>query len=107
MPDPGFVKVAQVEEISPGQMKMVEVGADQVLLVNVGGAIYACADVCTHSFASLSEGDLDGDTVQCPLHGACFNVMTGEALTPPAEDKLQTFEVRVAGQDVLLGPPKG
>ena len=106
MPDPGFVKVAQVDEISPGQMKMVEVGADQVLLVNVGGSIYACADVCTHSFASLSEGDLDGETVLCPLHGAAFNVISGEALTPPADLNLQTYEVRVAGQDVLLGPPK-
>jgi nitrite reductase/ring-hydroxylating ferredoxin subunit len=106
MPDPGFVKVAQVDEIPPGQMKMVEVGADQVLLVNVQGTIHACADVCTHSFASLSEGDLEGEVVRCPLHGADFNVITGEALSPPAEEKLQTYQVRVAGKDVLLGPPK-
>lgn len=104
---PDFRKVAQVEEIPPGQMKMVEVGEDQILLVNVAGTIYACADVCSHAYASLSEGDLSGSEVQCPLHGAVFDVTTGEVKTPPAEESLRTYEVRIAGNDVLLGPPKG
>ena len=85
MPD-DFVKVAAVSEVSPGDMKVVDVGDDQILLVNVDGEVHACDDICSHAYASLSEGDLDGAEVQCPLHGAIFNVRTGKVLTPPAVD---------------------
>jgi len=106
MAERGFVKVAEVGELSPGDMKAVEIGQDQILLANVDGAIYACDDTCTHSFASLAEGDLDGDTVECPLHGATFNVTSGKATKPPAFDNIRVFEVRIQGQDILVGPPK-
>ena len=106
MADGDFVKVASVSDIGPGDMKVVEVGGEQVLLVNVDGTIHGCDDVCTHSYASLSEGDLDGAEIQCPLHGALFNVVTGEVITPPAEDALRSFEIRIEGDDVLVGPPK-
>ena len=107
MAESGFVKVAEVGEISPGDMKVVEVGENQILLVNVDGNIHACDDICSHAYASLSEGDLNGDEVECPLHGSAFNIITGEALTPPAEDSIRVFEVRIEGQDVLVGPAKG
>ena len=107
MAESGFVKVAEVGELSPGEMKVVEVGGEQILLVNVEGNIHACDDICSHAYASLSEGDLNGDEVECPLHGSAFNVVTGEALTPPAEDSIRVFEVRIDGQDVLVGPAKG
>jgi len=107
MAESGFVKVAEVGELSPGEMKVVEVGGEQILLVNVEGNIHACDDICSHAYASLSEGDLNGDEVECPLHGSAFNVVTGEALTPPAEDRIRIFEVRIDGQDVLIGPAKG
>ena len=107
MAESGFVKVAEVGEISPGDMKVVEVGEDQILLVNVEGNIHACDDICSHAYASLSEGDLNGDELECPLHGSAFNIITGEALTPPAEDSIRIFEVRIEGQDVLVGPAKG
>ena len=105
MPD-DFVKVAAVSEVSPGDMKVVDVGDDQILLVNVDGEVHACEDICTHAYASLSEGDLDGAEVQCPLHGAIFNVRTGKVLTPPAVEPLRTFEVRVDGDDILIGPAR-
>jgi len=106
MAERGFVKVAQVGELSPGETKMVEIGHDQILLANVDGNIYACDDICSHAYASLSEGDLNGAEVECPLHGSVFNVITGEALTPPAEERLRLFEVRIQGQDIMVGPPK-
>lgn len=106
MADTDFVKVAEVSEIPPGDMKAVRVGNEEILLVNVDGSFHACDDVCTHSYASLSEGDLDGAEVQCPLHGATFNVTTGEVLTPPAAEALRRFEVRIEGSDVLIGPVK-
>ena len=83
MADTDFVKVAEVGEIPPGDMKPVKVGNEEILLVNVDGNIHACDDVCTHSYASLSEGDLDGEEVQCPLHGAIFNVTRGDQNVPP------------------------
>ena len=101
----GFVKVAEVGDLTPGDMKMVKVGNEEVLLVNVDGDIHACDDICTHSYASLSEGDLSGTDIECPLHGALFNVTTGEVITPPAAQALRVFQVRIDGQDILVGPP--
>ena len=107
MAQSGFTKVADVGELSPGDMKSVEVVNDQILLINHEGNIYACDDICSHAYASLSEGDLAGEEIECPLHGSAFNVVTGEVLTPPADENLRTFEVRIDGQDVLLGAAKG
>ena len=106
MAESGYVKVAEVGELSPGDMKTVEVGEEQILLVNIGGNIHACDDICSHAYASLSEGDLNGEEVECPVHGSTFNVTTGEVLTPPADDNVRVFEVRIDGQDILVGPPK-
>lgn len=105
MPERGFLKVAEVGELSPGDMKMVEVGDDQIMLANVAGNIYACDNVCTHAFFLLAGGDLDGEQVECPLHGSVFNVTTGEAIGPPADENLRVFQVRIDGQDILVGPP--
>lgn len=104
MADTGFVKVAEVGELSPGDMKMVEIGDDQILLVNVGGKIHAIDDVCSHAYASLSDGDLNGEEVECPLHGSVFNVTTGEVIGPPADESLRVFNLRIEGQDILVGP---
>ena len=106
MAQSGFVKVAEAGELSPGDMKVVEMGADQVLVINVDGTIYAIDDICSHAYASLSEGDLSGEEIECPLHGSAFSVTTGEALTPPADENVRTFEVRIDGQDILVGPAK-
>ena len=103
----GFIKVAEAGELSPGEMKMVEVGDTQILLANVAGNIYACDNLCTHAFAPLSEGTLAEEQVECPLHGSVFNVTTGEAIGPPADENLRVFQVRIDGQDILVGPPKG
>ena len=106
MAQSGFVKVADVGELAPGDMKVVEVGSDQVLLVNVDGTIYALDDICSHAYASLSEGDLNGQEVECPLHGAAFDLVSGQPVTPPATDGIKVYELRIEGQDILLGPAK-
>jgi 3-phenylpropionate/trans-cinnamate dioxygenase ferredoxin subunit len=58
--------------------------------------------MCTHSEASLSEGDISNYKIECWLHGAEFDLRTGEALTPPAVEKLETFEVRRDGDTVTI-----
>ena len=105
MADPVFVKVAQLSEIKPGEMMAVNVGRDQVLLANVDGTIHALDDICSHAYACLSEGDLKGSEVECPLHGGAFNVTTGEPLAPPADSPLQVFPVQVEGDDILISHP--
>ena len=105
MADPGFVKVAQVSEIRPGEMIAVEVENEQVLLVNVDGNIHAVDDICSHAYASLSEGDLRGEEVECPLHGGSFNAVTGTPTNPPANEPLRVYSVQIEGDDILVAPP--
>lgn len=105
MADAGFIRVAQVSEIRPGEMMAVEVANEQVLLVNVGGNIHAVDDICTHAYATMSEGDLKGDEVECPLHGGAFSAITGVPTNPPAERPLRVFRVQIDGDDILVGPP--
>ena len=107
MADAGFVKVAQVSEIKPGEMISVEVNNEQVLLSNVGGSIHAVDVICSHAYATLSEGDLDGEEVECPLHGGKFNLTTGEAIGPPADEAVQVYKVQIEGADILVGPANG
>lgn len=107
MAETAFVKVAEVGELPTGDMKTVEVGDDQILVSNVDGTIYACDNVCTHAGAPLSEGELDGEQVECPLHGSVFNVITGEVISAPADENLRVFRVRIDGQDILVGPIDG
>ncbi|MFQ6030392.1 MAG: Rieske (2Fe-2S) protein [Dehalococcoidia bacterium] len=106
MAEAAFIKVAEVGELPPGEMKMVEVGDEQILLANVAGNIYACDNVCSHAMAPLSEGELSEEQVECPLHGSVFNVITGEVTGPPADENLRLFQVTVEGQDILVGPPR-
>ena len=106
MAQPGFEKVADVGDLSPGDIMSVDVGDGHVLLANVDGAIYAIDDICSHAYAFLSDGDLSGNEVECPLHGSAFNVITGECLTPPADENQKSFQVEVDGNDILVGPAK-
>lgn len=101
-----FVKVAQTDDIGVGETKPVKVGDEEILLANIDGTFYATSDICTHAYAALSEGDLTGDEVECFLHGSRFNVKTGEVSGPPADEKLTLYQVRLEGNDILVGPPK-
>ncbi len=105
MADPGFVKVAQVSEIRPGEMISVDVENEQVLLVNVDANIHAVDDICSHAYATLSEGELSGEEVECPLHGGGFNTVTGQPTNPPASEPLRVYKVQIEGDDILVAPP--
>lgn len=101
----GFVRIATAAEIRPGQMKRFDIDGHAVLLVNVDGRYYAVDDTCTHEDASLASGSLKGELVKCPLHGSRFNVVSGKVLDDPADRDLQTYAVRVEGNDVLIKWP--
>jgi nitrite reductase/ring-hydroxylating ferredoxin subunit len=90
-----FHKLAPADEVSPGEIKGYELEGRKVALCNVAGELYAFENVCTHAYAILSEGGLQDDRVRCPLHGATFDVKSGEAKSLPAVKALPTHEVRV------------
>lgn len=95
-----FFRVADAGEIAPGQAKCVEVAGKKIALFNVEGTFYAMDNTCTHRGGPLAEGELNGDEVTCPWHGAIFNVRTGKALGPPAPRGVAHYDVRVDGSDV-------
>jgi ethylbenzene dioxygenase ferredoxin component len=100
------VPVFEVSELAVGQIKRVCVpGYPPIAIYNVGGSFYATADTCTHARASLSEGDLDGRHVVCPVHWAEFDVTTGRAMSFPASIPLVTYSVTVEGDTVILALP--
>jgi 3-phenylpropionate/trans-cinnamate dioxygenase ferredoxin subunit len=97
-----FVKVARTDEIGPGEARLVEAKGRQIALFNVDGEYFAIDNMRTHEEASLAEGEVSGHEVSCPLHGARFDIRTGEVLGPPAYDDVARFDVRVTGNDIEI-----
>lgn len=97
-----FVKIGKVSEVGPGRVKVYEVGDRYVAVCNVSGDFYAVDDICTHDEGSLDQGDLDGYEIECPRHMARFDVRTGEVKALPAVVPIDTFEVRVEGDDIAV-----
>jgi 3-phenylpropionate/trans-cinnamate dioxygenase ferredoxin subunit len=89
-------------QLQDGKPLKVSLGAKDVCVARIGEEVFAVADMCTHSEASLSEGDISNYKIECWLHGAEFDLRTGEALTPPAVEKLETFEIRRDGDTVTI-----
>jgi 3-phenylpropionate/trans-cinnamate dioxygenase ferredoxin subunit len=98
------IDVGAVADLQPGEPRLVDVEGTPVCLVNVEGTVRAVHDVCTHAYESLSGGWVDGDTIECPRHGALFSLETGDVLSPPATRPLPTFRVEVQDGRVLLDP---
>lgn len=98
----GFVKVAVAGDIKPGKAIRVEIDDEPVAIFNVEGTLYAIGDTCSHEEAALSEGDIFGDCVECPLHGAEFDIKTGQAKTLPAVGPVPTYAIKVEGDAVLV-----
>ena len=67
-----------------------------IAIFNLSGKFYATSGICTHAHAFLSEGYIDGQTVECPLHQGLFHIPTGAPLSPPVTERLKTYETRVA-----------
>lgn len=100
-----FVKVANVGEILPGRIKVFEVGHKRIALCNIGGKYYAIDDLCTHDGGPLGEGELFGDEIECPRHGARFSVVTGEVRALPAVYPVVTYPLRVEGNEIKVAVP--
>ncbi len=95
-----FVKVATTNEIEPDQARLVDVQGKSIALFNVDGQFFALDNTCTHRGGPLAEGEISGHEVTCPLHGATFDIQTGEVLGPPAQRAVARYGVRVTGTDI-------
>jgi len=82
-----------------------DVGGYEIAVANVQGTFYALSDICTHRGCSLSEGELDGTTLECICHGSRFDVSTGDVLRGPAERSVQVYAVRVQGEALVVDVP--
>ncbi len=90
-----WIDVGGADQLKPGTWQHVDVDDVLVAVFNLNGAYYAIEDVCTHDGGTLTGGDLDGNELVCPRHGARFDITSGEALSAPAYEDLATFPVRV------------
>ncbi|MCB9451649.1 MAG: non-heme iron oxygenase ferredoxin subunit [Anaerolineaceae bacterium] len=99
-----FTTVATLDELPPGERIVVELGRHWVAIFNVAGAYYAVEDVCTHDDGPLAAGDLNGCVIECPRHGATFDITSGKALTAPAIVDVPTYAVRVDGNNIQIAP---
>jgi nitrite reductase/ring-hydroxylating ferredoxin subunit len=97
------VTVGRAEDVPDGEMRVFQVGGDDVAVANVDGTFYAFGDTCSHQFCSLSEGDLEETTVECPCHGSQFDVTTGEVLHLPATQPIPSFDVAVENGEIRIG----
>ncbi len=102
-----FVRVARLAELPEGEPVRCEARGEPVGLLRRGGEVLAFADRCTHEEASLCEGFVEGFTIECPLHGASFDLRTGKALSLPATRDLRTYPVRLEGGEVSVGLTEG
>jgi nitrite reductase/ring-hydroxylating ferredoxin subunit len=103
-----FKTVAKVGDLAPGEMMQVRIGRQRIGLYNVDGEFFATDDTCSHEEASLTEGELFGDIVECPLHGGAFCVRTGEVEAFPPVVGIDTYPVRVVEDEVQVSPvPNG
>ncbi len=99
---PEFVKVVSRTGLPPGEKLLIEIDERSIAVFNVGGSFYAIDDVCTHDGGPLAKGDFEGAEIQCPRHGARFDVRTGQALCLPAFEPVTTHRVEIRGDDVFV-----
>jgi len=90
-----WVNAAPVGALAPNQCVVVGVDGIDVAVFNIAGAFFAIEDQCSHEESTLSDGEVDGESIVCPRHGAKFALRTGEALCAPAYEPVATFRVRI------------
>jgi nitrite reductase/ring-hydroxylating ferredoxin subunit len=94
------VRVCAKSDVGPESVKAFEVGDHRLAVYNIAGTFYITDDECTHAAASLADGMLEGDVIECCMHMGSFHVPTGNVVQPPCEVPLRTYQV-VVKDDVI------
>ena len=95
-----FIKIGRLADIPVGSVKVFKVRGREIAVCNAAGVVYAIDNICTHDNGSLDQGELMGCEIECPRHGARFDVRNGEATEKPAVLPVDTFSVRI-DEDVI------
>jgi len=98
--DAGWVRAAARSDLIEGEVIGVEVAGRSIALYGADGNLFATDNICTHAYACLSDGWLDGEVIECPLHAARFDIRTGKVLDPPATEDLKTYPVRIVDDEI-------
>jgi 3-phenylpropionate/trans-cinnamate dioxygenase ferredoxin subunit len=106
MSDTGqFIKIASVSDVPPGEARVFEAHGRRVAVCNKDGQVFAIDDRCTHDNGPLGEGELVDGEIECPRHGARFDIKTGKAMCLPAVGYVATYPVAVRDGEIWIGPP--
>ncbi len=97
-----FVAVAKLADIPAGEARVVTAGDKRLAVCNVDGTVYAIDDTCTHDDGPLGSGTLDGCAIECPRHGARFDVRDGSVLRMPAAVPVQSYPARVVNDEIQV-----
>lgn len=100
-----FVKVATTADIPPGERFYYEFEEETVIIFNLSGTFFCVADLCSHDDGPLEDGDLNGHEIECPRHGARFDIRSGKALCLPATQPIPVYEVKVENGDIFVQSP--
>ena len=98
--DAGWVRAAARSDLAEGEVIGVEVAGRSIALYDADGNLFATDNICTHAYACLSDGWLDGEVIECPLHAARFDIRSGKVLDPPATEDLKTYPVRIVDGEI-------
>lgn len=100
-----WITVAEVDELGNGQRIIVDIDDEPIAVFNIAGDYYAISDICSHDDGPVAEGELDDYAIECPRHGAKFDVRSGEVLTLPAIVDIPAYPVRVQDGQIQIGLP--
>jgi 3-phenylpropionate/trans-cinnamate dioxygenase ferredoxin subunit len=100
-----FIEIAPVEDLESGDRLFVEIDEQPIVIFNIAGDYYAIADLCSHDDGPLGDGELEGFEINCPRHGAKFDVRTGDVLSLPAIVDIPAYPVRIRGGQIEIGLP--
>ncbi len=94
--------VARLSELALETPRLVEVGGNPVCVVRTAEGVHAVSDTCSHAEVSLSEGEVEGTTIECWLHGSRFDLLTGRPTGLPATEPVPVFDIIIEGDDVVI-----
>ncbi|GAA4601523.1 non-heme iron oxygenase ferredoxin subunit [Actinoallomurus liliacearum] len=97
-----FTRACALSELPAEGALAVEIDGTPVAVVRAGEDVYALRDVCSHAEVALSEGEVYNHTIECWLHGSCFDLRTGKPTNPPATQPVPTYPVKIEGDDVYV-----
>jgi 3-phenylpropionate/trans-cinnamate dioxygenase ferredoxin component len=101
-----YIEIAPLDQLPDGERLFIEVEGRSIVIFNLAGKLFAIGDVCSHDSGPVGDGDIEGNEIICPRHGAHFDIRTGKATALPAVQDIPCYPVRVVGGMIEIGLPK-